>query len=1045
MKENGVSGPSSLVYIHLKESYPKKELVFDDPSLSVPFPELDGEYVEFLGKCSDSVFAISNFRFFAAFQHSFVNVPLMLIESLEWKGKECPEIFICCKNGQSFQLMFDNAEEGDKWYNRLRKKCGTDTNCLKKLFAFAHYAWCEDTPPDSPCNDGDLTCLPSRDTLNRDFLHEYKRMGFEKDPAWKITEINSKFKLCSSYPKLHIVPGNITDEKLENIAKFRSSNRFPSAVWRHSENGSVIVRCSQPEVGMLYWRCADDEYYLKTLGSVPDSAASKPVQNGKNDSLSDTSCSSNDDDSDTSHTNGYSDNLNKKSSCNGVDKKVLVVDCRSYAAAFGNRVKGGGSECTEYYPNCKIQFMGLANIHTIRKSFQSLRDICCKQEEQTGWLAALEATKWLSHISALIKTALLVVKAIEQEKQHVVVHCSDGWDRTPQVVALAELLLDPYYRTIKGFRVLLEREWLAFGHKFADRCGHGFHDDDVNERCPVFLQFLDCVHQLLRQFPCSFEFNETFLVKLAHHTYSCLYGTFLCNTEQERLTANIRYSTCSAWSMLESQSRNCRNFLYSPQEKKVLYPEYQVRNIMLWSSLYCSNPVIFFDNPTSLNSSDVALNNDQEFHYDDVRTEPEIRPNVARRNSDGDVKVSSADGSLVAGSSARDDTELYLTKSLVCKSESMVSPGSSQGISTASPAKGSLANGVAEKSIETNTSCGNNDHDGALEPCTEEGCDNSSVDQNIAVFKSDNIALHQDGTKDKLNSSESDQKGLSEKNDLGDSLTSSSNTLVDESTSNNDEHMVNGSENGNDCLLNGLETSHNTKKTVSKAINCKSNHRLKPFIDGPLLSQDGASSSNIRKHFSEDGGSFNGCRGTPLSPKERSYNKLCKYIDEDGLSLVVDPVQARLVKLERCYRERIEGLETQLEASGCVCGLRQKVNNKQDMHSIIEPTYARSNSLSSNTASDTCGSWERVDDADVTHVLWVPDHLAVSCRGCDETFTITNRKHHCRNCGKVFCNSCCNDMSPVPSEQLYDPVRVCKPCFGKLHVKNNQDITVAAS
>lgn len=55
-------------------------------------------------------------------------------------------------------------------------------------------------------------------------------------------------------------------------------------------------------------------------------------------------------------------------------------------------------------------------------------------------------------------------------------------------------------------------EWLDFGHKFADRCGHGENSDDLNERCPVFLQWLDCVHQLQRQFPCSFEFNEAFLV-----------------------------------------------------------------------------------------------------------------------------------------------------------------------------------------------------------------------------------------------------------------------------------------------------------------------------------------------------------------------------------------------------------------------------------------------------------------------------------------------------------------------------------------------------
>lgn len=65
----------------------------------------------------------------------------------------------------------------------------------------------------------------------------------------------------------------------------------------------------------------------------------------------------------------------------------------------------------------------------------------------------------------------------------------------------------------QGFQVLVETEWLEFGHKFADRCGHGENSEDLNERCPVFLQWLDCVHQLQRQFPCSFEFNEAFLVR----------------------------------------------------------------------------------------------------------------------------------------------------------------------------------------------------------------------------------------------------------------------------------------------------------------------------------------------------------------------------------------------------------------------------------------------------------------------------------------------------------------------------------------------------
>jgi protein tyrosine/serine phosphatase len=49
----------------------------------------------------------------------------------------------------------------------------------------------------------------------------------------------------------------------------------------------------------------------------------------------------------------------------------------------------------------------------------------------------------------LFKAAITVVNTLDKDGRSVVVHCSDGWDRTTQIVALAELLLDPYYRTIE--------------------------------------------------------------------------------------------------------------------------------------------------------------------------------------------------------------------------------------------------------------------------------------------------------------------------------------------------------------------------------------------------------------------------------------------------------------------------------------------------------------------------------------------------------------------------------------------------------------------
>ena len=93
----------------------------------------------------------------------------------------------------------------------------------------------------------------------------------------------------------------------------------------------------------------------------------------------------------------------------------------------------------------------------------------------------------------------------------MLVHCSDGWDRTPQVVSLAQLMLDPYYRSIDGFRTLVEICWLDFGHKMADRNGTVLGISDPNERAPIFLQV-----QIAKEY-----LNITFLVILLSPCFHC--------------------------------------------------------------------------------------------------------------------------------------------------------------------------------------------------------------------------------------------------------------------------------------------------------------------------------------------------------------------------------------------------------------------------------------------------------------------------------------------------------------------------------------------
>jgi myotubularin-related protein 1/2 len=61
-----------------------------------------------------------------------------------------------------------------------------------------------------------------------------------------------------------------------------------------------------------------------------------------------------------------------------------------------------------------------------------------------------------------------------------------------QTVALAEIMLDPFYRTIRGLAIVIEKEFLSFGHKMAQRSGHDeiFTAEEYKDKevAPIILQ-----------------------------------------------------------------------------------------------------------------------------------------------------------------------------------------------------------------------------------------------------------------------------------------------------------------------------------------------------------------------------------------------------------------------------------------------------------------------------------------------------------------------------------------------------------------------------
>ncbi|GBG24787.1 Protein kinase, putative [Hondaea fermentalgiana] len=63
---------------------------------------------------------------------------------------------------------------------------------------------------------------------------------------------------------------------------------------------------------------------------------------------------------------------------------------------------------------------------------------------------------------------------------------------------------------------------------------------------------------------------------------------------------------------------------------------------------------------------------------------------------------------------------------------------------------------------------------------------------------------------------------------------------------------------------------------------------------------------------------------------------------------------------------------------------------------------------------------------------WIDDSEAVSCRICDAEFTLFVRKHHCRNCSNLMCDSCSSHRRRLKILEVKEAVRVCKLCAAHL-------------
>ncbi|CAR29833.1 ZYRO0G18062p [Zygosaccharomyces rouxii] len=344
-------------------------------------------------------------------------------------------IKIIGKDYTIFSLDFINEMEAKDVYDSLLKLTVLDE--VSQLYAFIYLS----TNAESSYNSWDIY------NVEAEFKRQGLELGSEQSP-WRISTINEDYKFSPTYPSHLVVPSQISDTLLRHTAKFRSQDRIPALTYYYAKTKCCIARSAQPLPGITKQRSVQDERLVSEIFR----SSLHPLLREKN----------------------------------------IIVDARPTANAMAQVALGGGTENLEYYnfnKTCSRMFLGIDNIHVMSDSMNHLVDNFLIDGDlnlpiDKASLNSSKASSWIKHVKLLLSSTETLVKSIIFNRSSILIHCSDGWDRTSQVCSLIQLCLDPYYRTIDGFMVLIEKDWLSFGHRFQERSGilsseSAFHDNTM--------------------------------------------------------------------------------------------------------------------------------------------------------------------------------------------------------------------------------------------------------------------------------------------------------------------------------------------------------------------------------------------------------------------------------------------------------------------------------------------------------------------------------------------------------------------------------------
>ncbi|XP_072037729.1 myotubularin-related protein 10-B-like isoform X2 [Amphiura filiformis] len=357
-----------------------------------------------------------------------------------------------------------------------------------------------------------------------DWEYELKRTGARN---LRVSMINQDFRISESLPEYFVVPSVCSDGELNRAAPHFEDGRVPFWSWSHS-NGSMLMRMTTLRPDTVHLDMEDN--MLESITLIHPSKVQPQILD----------------------LNKLCPSIREIQS-SYVKIQEMCIPVTTASKCLSNHVLYG-LDCQD----CESAMLwALMRIET-------LKDFWASDER---WLSSLDSSKWIHNISMCLNVAVSAATAMYQDETTVVLKEVSGRDLSCVVSSLVQMMLDPFSRSQLGFQSLIQREWVIAGHPFLDRCGHITPSN--GEEAPVFLLFLDCVHQLMEQFPSAFEFTDTYLMTLWDSMFSGIFGTFVFNSEKQRVrtcrqgaSTPIKLATVWAWTL--QYSKNDQNLFNNP-------------------------------------------------------------------------------------------------------------------------------------------------------------------------------------------------------------------------------------------------------------------------------------------------------------------------------------------------------------------------------------------------------------------------------------------------------------------------------------------------